>query len=294
MQKEFLMKNQAFKLVALFAFVCLTLSLYSSAIPLASQIPSDSAVLFFGESLDLQKDTQTQSDSTTPAGEQTSQGEDSTKPTQPQAEKETVKDVGGKTIGEVHEETAVPLKKLSEESKKVGGDGISFPQSAVLRTSNSIVGPPSISPEQIRKILDSYKSPAAGSEQCFFDLSYEYNIDVAFMLGFFLKESSMGRAKGYSTHHAIGNIVKSAPGSQFCSSTKRVNSRFCGYDSWCDAAAHWYYYIKNSKLYIPKGKDTPEEILPIYAPASDGNKPYAYAAMVNKCVNSWRAGNARC
>ncbi|NUN11359.1 glucosaminidase domain-containing protein [Candidatus Micrarchaeota archaeon] len=176
--------------------------------------------------------------------------------------------------------------------------GFSFkiPDSAITvsKGTQSVVGGPSLTPTQITNILKAYGSPASGSGQCFYDLSKKYNIDAAFMLAFFRQESGMGRATGYSTHHSIGNIVKTGSGRQYCDSTKRVGSRFCGYASWCDAAEHWFYYIKNSGNYLPKGRDTPEEIIPIYAPASDNNNPAGYIAQVNKCVKSWRSGSLKC
>jgi len=173
-------------------------------------------------------------------------------------------------------------------------------QQVTPATGHSVVGGPSISVATIRAILQTIGSPALGSEQCFYDLSAKYQIDVAPMLGFFLKESGMGTAAGYSSTHAIGNIVTAGAGSQFCDPTKRVGSRFCGYSDWCKAAEHWYYYIKNSPLYLPNGKDTPEEILPIYAPSSDNNDPTGYAQTVNRCVAIWRqyesgqVSSARC
>ncbi|MFH0922807.1 MAG: N-acetylmuramoyl-L-alanine amidase [Candidatus Micrarchaeota archaeon] len=152
---------------------------------------------------------------------------------------------------------------------------------------------PSISVQTIRRILELFNSPAVGSEQCFYDLSAKYQVDVAFLMAKFYFESGFGVAEGYPEHHAIGNIVTTAQGSQFCDSSKRVGSRFCGYADFCKAAEHFYYYLRNSRYYLPQGKTTPEDIEPIYGPCGDGsNNPYAYSCRVSACIQNWRAVDA--
>lgn len=202
-----------------------------------------------------------------------------------------VADVGGLNLEQASKKTGLSEIALSKASLANGGDGWSFTKGTVIASVRSIVGPPSLSVDQVRKVLAHYHSPALGSEQCFYDLSKKYNIDVAYMLGFFRRESGFGKAAGYSEHHSIGNIGKKAPGRQFCSPSKRTSSRFCGYENWCLGAEHFYYYLKNSPLYLPKNKVTMAEIMPIYAPSSDGNDPTGYASDVNRCVDDWRAGN---
>ncbi|MBI5226312.1 M23 family metallopeptidase [Candidatus Micrarchaeota archaeon] len=167
------------------------------------------------------------------------------------------------------------------------------PKPAIPNSGNSVVGGPSLGTTQILSILKAVRSPAADADTatCFYEKSQQYNIDVAYMLAFFGQESTWGTASGYASTHTVGNIVKNAPGSYLCDQAS--NGRFCSYSSWCRGAEHWYYYIKNSPLYLPQGKTTPEQIIPIYAPASENNVG-SYVAFVNRCVTNWRAGSSIC
>lgn len=166
---------------------------------------------------------------------------------------------------------------------------------------NSVVGAPSLSVEQVRNILAHYDSPALGSERCFFDLSWQYQIDVAYLLAFFMQESTMGTDSRdvcwpLSETRALGHICYTARG-DYCRGSETFCSgrcgTFCSYSSWCDAAEHWYYYVKNRFVETPPEVscrqnpcDTPEEIIPIYS-ATDVE---AYIANVKANVAKWRRG----
>jgi hypothetical protein len=154
------------------------------------------------------------------------------------------------------------------------------------QTGNSVLGAPSISPDNIDRVLSRYNSPAVGIGRAMYDLGLKYGIDPAYALAFFIKESSAGTAGVAVNTKSIGNI-RCTPGYE-CYYTQG-NGSFRKYSTWEAGAEDWFKLIKD--LYIGKwGLTTPEKILPVYAPAADRNNPTAYASSVNRLVSEWRSG----
>ncbi|MEM4255331.1 MAG: hypothetical protein QXR53_03305 [Candidatus Norongarragalinales archaeon] len=214
-------------------------------------------------------------------------------------------DVGGKTMQEVSVATGKSETELSKTSRQAGGDGYTFPYGSYVRSSGrSIIlaqgAKPSLSPEQIERILCHYKSPLCGfrdkpsgksAAQLIYEKSDKYRIDDWFAMAIGLKESGLLKARGYMQHLAWGNIVYNAPGKQFCS-FRRSNGH-CGYDSFENSIEHFFYYMTHSRHYLPRGRDTPEEIMPIYAPSYE-NDTQGYIAQINRCRETWIAGGTNC
>jgi hypothetical protein len=114
----------------------------------------------------------------------------------------------------------------------------------------------------------------------------QYGIDPAFLLAFFIHESSAGtnpawagiKADGTTTHN-VGNIV--------CTTGWRCYGRFRDYATWDDGIEDWYKLIRD--LYVGEwSHSTLEEIIPKYAPASDNNDEARYIAQVRTLVEGWR------
>ena len=150
----------------------------------------------------------------------------------------------------------------------------------------SVVGPPSVSPALIDAVLAEYNSPAAGKGNVIHNLGVQYGIDPAFLLAFFIHESSAGthprwaghKADGTTTHN-IGNIV--------CTTGWRCYGRFRDYATWDEGIEDWYKLIHD--LYVGEwNRTTLEEIIPKYAPASDNNNEARYIAQVRTLVEGWR------
>ena len=60
-------------------------------------------------------------------------------------------------------------------------------------------------------------------------------------------------------------------------------------ESWEDGFAHWYELIRN--LYVDEWHlVTVDQIIPVYAPASDGNDVAGYIQAVKQAVDTWRSG----
>jgi hypothetical protein len=155
---------------------------------------------------------------------------------------------------------------------------------------HSVLGPPSISAQQIDRILAEWRSPAAGTGATWVELGVRYGIDPAYALAFFIHESGAGTAPGWAgrkpdggTTHNVGNII--------CAGYRTCYGRFRDYAGWEEGIEDWYRLI--AVEYVQwRGVHTVEEIVPIYAPAVENNVP-AYVDTVNRLVAEWRASRAK-
>ena len=164
------------------------------------------------------------------------------------------------------------------------GDGGSEPPVAANNSGETwdVRHTPSIDATTIRAVLQGYNSPAVGASEAIYQLGLEYGIDPAFCLAFFINESTAGTAGVARTTLSVGNI-RTTPGYQNFQGYRK-------YDSWEQGIEDWYRLIRD--LYIAEWHlSTVDQIIPVYAPASDGNSPDHYIATVKKLVSSWRTKN---
>ena len=164
-------------------------------------------------------------------------------------------------------------------------DAAVYSVSLHVESSYTVPGSPTISAAFINQVLAVYHSPAAGKGQALYDLGVKYGIDPVYALAFFWHESGFGTA-GEAR-------VTFSPGNERC-----IEDRPCidqdrgGYaqmQSWADGFDHWYRLILN--LYVRQwGRVTVAQIIPKYAPTSDGNDEAAYIAAVEQAVDVWRGG----
>jgi hypothetical protein len=151
-----------------------------------------------------------------------------------------------------------------------------------IGTSESVVGPPTITVTQIRNVLMQYHSPATPYAQQLYDLGVEYGIDPAYALAFFVHESGCGTTGVARITLSLGNI-------KWTPDWPRSYEGFRQYISWPQGFADWYALIRN--LYVAQWKlDTVPRIIPVYAPAWDHNDVQAYIDDVESLVAAWRAG----
>ena len=141
----------------------------------------------------------------------------------------------------------------------------------------SVVGGPSLSPDFINQTLASASSPAAGTGQALYDLSRQYQIDDAYALAVFEKESSFGKYGAGFENHALGNIV--------CAGYPTCNGRFRSYASWSAGYADFYQLITTE--YVARGLSTVETITPVYAPSSE-NDTGLYIQQVRQSMLAFR------
>jgi len=137
---------------------------------------------------------------------------------------------------------------------------------------------PSITAQQIDNILQKYNSPATGSGKDFVELGQQYGIDPAYALAFFIHESSAGTTGVAVQTKNIGNIV--------CAGYATCIGRFRSYSTWREALEDWYKLLNTE--YIPKGLDTVDKVVPVYAPAVE-NDVDAYVTSVETSVHEWRS-----
>jgi hypothetical protein len=154
----------------------------------------------------------------------------------------------------------------------------------------ALQGPPSVTAEQIDRILESYGSPALGSGKDWYNLGLQYGIDPAFAVAFFIHESSAGTnpnwagiKPGGGTTHNVGNII--------CAGYGTCYGRFRDYASWYDGINDWYRLIDVEYLQ-GRGHRTVADIIPVYAPSFE-NDVQGYVNSVNGLVDQWRTSGVQ-
>jgi hypothetical protein len=149
----------------------------------------------------------------------------------------------------------------------------------------SILGSPTITVSLINQVLSHYHSPTAGMGQALSDLGVKYGIDPVFALAFFLHESLFGTTGEARKTLSLGNerCIQDRP----CVDQDRGG--YAQMESWQDGFEHFYILLKN--LYILQwGRVTISQIIPKFAPSSDGNDEAAYIASVEHETDVWRSG----
>lgn len=145
---------------------------------------------------------------------------------------------------------------------------------------------PSLSASFVNRVLAAYHSPAVGTGQFLYDLSQRYGIDDAYALAFFMHESLFGTTGVARATLSLGNIR--------CSPGYSCIEGYRAYATWPAGYLDWYRLIKDGYVDGQVSRRCPcvtvEQIIPVYAPASDGNNEQAYIAAVRSAVAAWRAG----
>lgn len=146
--------------------------------------------------------------------------------------------------------------------------------------------PSGLTAAEIDSILASYRSPATGSGQWFVDYGARYGIDPSYALAVFIHESSAGTNPAWAgwitatqTTHNIGNIV--------CAGYPTCHGRFRSYRSWEEGIADWYRLIA-VEYRDGRGLTSMRDIIPIYAPAADGNDVASYLNHITTLITEWR------
>lgn len=151
----------------------------------------------------------------------------------------------------------------------------------------SFTGPSRISLESFERVLRSYKSPVTEQAADFYNLINSYNLDPGIALAFFVRESGAGTAVGYCNgvnsldNKNWGNVRGDESGA--CRFQKFATWRE-GLDFWCRAMY---------KYFVNRGLDRLEDVVPVYAPASDGNDPGEYIATVSFLMLKWQGYNVK-
>ena len=137
---------------------------------------------------------------------------------------------------------------------------------------NSVVGAPDVSAGILEGVLVQAHSPAQGLGQFIYDEGKQYNIKPSFALAVFHMESDYGTKGVAATLHSLGNIRNGSNG-------------YRSYTSWQESVTDFYQVI--SAVYIANGLTTVAQIMPVYAPAADGNNPNQYIQVVRTDMTTW-------
>jgi hypothetical protein len=144
-----------------------------------------------------------------------------------------------------------------------------------------VVGAPTVSAHFIDQVLVAYHSPAAGTGQALYTLGVEYGIDPVIALAFFLHESRFGTQGEARFSRSLGNLR--------CIAGAVCQDGYAWFPTWQAGYEAWYRLIR--QVYVETwGCITVEQIIPRYAPASDGNNEVAYIQAVEQAVQTWRSG----
>lgn len=140
---------------------------------------------------------------------------------------------------------------------------------------------PRVTPERFREVLEANRSPAAPeAEACYWAVA-RLAVDPLFALAVFRHESSYGRSGislVYQTKNP-GNTRSSRTGVGEVISTER--GPFVRYPSWEEGFRDLAFRLVDQEfVYAQRGLRTVAEVIPTWAPASDGNAPEAYIQSV--------------
>jgi len=192
--------------------------------------------------------------------------------------------------GLVHQLQASPIGALFANPLKVGDaqqPAVQAQEGEQASTGDSVLGSPSIAADLIDRVLSAYGSPAAGTGQSLYNLGVNSGIDPVWALAFFMHEDSFGKTGIGAANHSLGNIR--------CSAGYSCQDGFRYYATWGESYQDWYALILNGYV---KGSvsdacpcTTIEQIIPVYAPSSDGNDVQGYIAALLQAVHTWRAGS---
>ena len=156
---------------------------------------------------------------------------------------------------------------------------------SVVRSS-SVLGRPALSASFVNRVLSAYHSPAVGTGQSLYDLSLRYGIADEYALAFFQHESSFGTTGVAWVTRSLGNIR--------CSQGYRCLAGYRAYATWQAGYEDWFKLIKFGYVTGQVSRKCPcvtiQQIIPVYAPASDHNNEAAYCAAVLSAVAVWRTG----
>jgi hypothetical protein len=146
-------------------------------------------------------------------------------------------------------------------------------------TTNQVNQAPTLSASQADTILCAAKSPACGTGSALYTYSAEYNVDDAFALAVFKRESSYGELGVATQTHSLGNLR--------CIPDAACEGGYAAFPSWQEGYSAFYKLIAGP-LYVGAGLTTPDQIMPKYAPAGDGNLPASYATAVDQDMALWK------
>lgn len=162
----------------------------------------------------------------------------------------------------------------------VGYVSMAWLQLYTPRAPLTIRSEPRISFDRFQRLLDG--SPALPEARACYDTCVQAGLDPAVALAFFLHESSMGREGVAARFKNWGNLRRGRRGQV----RQTSGGPFVAYPTWVAGLADWCDLI-NGRIYAGAGRVTVDQVVPVYAPSSDHNRPAHYIAAVTAAVEEW-------
>jgi len=169
----------------------------------------------------------------------------------------------------------------------------------------SVTGKPTLTASFINQVLAAYNSPAQGKGQALYDLGTQDGIDPAFALAFFFHESTLGTNGEARITRSLGNLrcIQNAACVNTAGQTCQPgDSCYAAFPTWEDGFKAWYDLILKGYVQGNINKNigraacpctTIEQIIPVYAPASDHNDEQAYINSLKHSLEVWHSGQLR-
>jgi hypothetical protein len=151
----------------------------------------------------------------------------------------------------------------------------------------TIAAPPRISDDVFCDVLARAGSPAALLGPTLYAICAGRGVDPGVALAFFEHESSFGKA-GAARHTLNWGNLRRGPRATKIGPVAGSSGNFAWYSSWAQSLMDFCDLLRGP-LYEGAGRRTVAQVIPLYAPSSDGNKPARYIAAVEAAVNRWAA-----
>lgn len=152
---------------------------------------------------------------------------------------------------------------------------------------------PDISEAKFTQVLKDADSPAAGNGPGMYQAIIKRNISPAFALALFQHESNFGKlgvCHDYQTF-SMGNTRSSRIGVDIFVSVSG-KGQYVKYDDWETGARDLAVRLMDPDfIYARTGLKTIAQILPVFAPVADSNRPDKYIEAVVSAINSWIGSN---
>ena len=170
--------------------------------------------------------------------------------------------------------------------------------SSTLDQNISFLSQPRLSPAFIDKVLSAYHSPAAGLGQQIYNLGQQYGVNSDLLLGIYGHESLFGTTGEARKSRSVGNLrcldSSYAPYHPSCA------DGYAQFPTWFDGIGAFYRLLKVGYLngvvttpIVGHRCTTLAQVIPVWAPVSDGNDPIAYINDVLSFLHAWDSGRVK-
>lgn len=148
-----------------------------------------------------------------------------------------------------------------------------------------IAAPPRITDDLFCDTLRRAASPAADAGPTLYATCVARGVDPAVALAFFCHESTYGTRGAARLTRNWGNLRR-GPRAYQVAPVAGSSGAFAWYHSWVDGLADFCDLLRGPR-YEGAGLATVAQVVPVYAPSTDGNAPARYVSAVEALVAGW-------